>query len=470
MSVVSAMNAFAAPVVAPLDPWDELFHSIYKRYEGTGTGAAVVHLRGDIKPEPLRAALATLQMRHPKLRARIVGAADGRHAFEIPADHPPIPFDVKDIDSGDLPWEEESSRMLAARLDPAIDPLARVVVLRAPGRNRCVLVLMAHHAIGDGRSLVRLTDDLLRYYAEAEQGVAPHVSPVPVITAPQASPAGTMWTRLVQSAVLFRRRRQNRRADWVRLPHAASASPHLLWAHFVFTEQDTAALARHCRREKTTLYGALFAAAARGLLAALRQPRALFKCRFPIDIRRMLTSAAGPVTDHHLGNFISGYEAFYDVDDRSAFWTLAHRARRDMDRFTSAGGPSIVYNFIRFIRLPYVPPTQRRGTILVNSYGVVDLRDRYGSVDVEELSVVFNNLAAGPSLLIQGFVVRKRLNVSLSMVDVPEDFWTQVRAAVEDELREAIHGERYDQRTVRAGAGTVARDRSGDAGAYADAR
>jgi hypothetical protein len=421
-------------------------------------------------PEPLRAALATLQMRHPKLRARIVGAADGRHAFEISADHPPIPFDLRDIDSDDLPWEEESSRMLAARLDPAIDPLARVVVLRALGRDRCVLVLMAHHAIGDGRSLVRLTDDLLRYYAEAEEGVAADVAPVPIVTAPRASSAGTMWTRLVQSAVLFRRRRQNRRADWIQLPHAASASPHLLWAHFVFTEKDTAALARHCRREKTTLYGALFAAAARGLLAALHEPRARFKCRFPIDIRRMLTSAAGPVTDHHLGNFISGYEAFYDVNERSGFWPLAQRARRDMDGFTAAGGPSLVYNFIRFIRLPYVPPTLRRGTILVNSYGVVDLRDRYGSLDVEELSVVFNNLAAGPSLLIQGFVVRKRLNVSLSMVDVPDEFWMQVRAAVEDELREAIEGERYDERTIRAGVGTVARDRGGDAGAYADAR
>jgi hypothetical protein len=121
-----------------------------------------------------------------------------------------------------------------------------------------------------------------------------------------------------------------------------------------------------------------------------------------------------------------------------------------MERFTAGGGPSLVYNLIRFITLPYVPPTLRRGTILVNSYGVVDLRERYGSLGLEELSVVFNNVTAGPSLLIQGFVIQKRLNVSLSMVDVPEDFWERVSVAIKKEFQEATHGERDDERAVRA--------------------
>jgi hypothetical protein len=185
-------------------------------------------------------------------------------------------------------------------------------------------------------------------------------------------------------------------------------------------------------------------------MVALGRPAARFKCRFPLDIRRSLTSASGPVTDHDLGNFVSGYEAIYDVDERSGFWALARRARHDMERFTKAGGPSLVYNLIRFIKLPYVPPTMRRGTILVNSYGVIDLRERYGSLGLEELSIVFNNVAAGPSLLIQGFVIQRRLNISLSMVDVPEDFWRRVQQAIAQEFQEATDGERNDQRAIRA--------------------
>jgi hypothetical protein len=444
------MTASAATDIVLLDPWDELFHSISTEYEGTGCGAAVLHLRGTIEPEPLRMALAMLQTRHPKLRSRIVQSSGGRHAFEITGDCPPLPFEVKDVQIGNLPWREESSRLLCASLDPATDPLVRVVVLRAPARERCILVLMAHHSVGDGRSVLRLVDDLLGYYAEAERGNAPAIEPLAIATAPRALPSGTRWTRLVQAVLLYRRRRANRKADWVSLPQATATSPHRLWAHFVLSERDTAALAARCRREKVTLYGALYAAAARGLIAALQQPNARFKCRFPLDIRRHLTSASGPVTDHHLGNFISGYEAIYDVGDRTDLWTLARRARHDIERFTAGGGPGLVYNFIRFLKLPYTPPTLRRGTILVNSYGVVDLRERYGSLGLEEMSIVFNNVAAGPSLLIQGFVIQRRLNVSLSMVDVPEAFWERVHEAITNEFHQTIHGERHDQRAIRA--------------------
>jgi len=444
------MNTSHPADLVPLDPWDELFHSISTEYEGTGSGAAVLHLRGTIEREPLRTALASLQKRHPKLRARIVESGGGRHAFEISQDCLPLPFELKDVDIGDLPWQEESSRLLGASLDPAIDPLLRVVVLRAPARDRCILVLMAHHSVGDGHSVLRLVDDLLGYYAEAERGGTPPIASLSIATAPRALPSGTMSQRLLQCVELYRRRRDNRKADWVSLPQATGTAPHRLWTHFVLTEKDTAALALRCRREKATLYGALYAAAARGLIVALQQPNARFKCRFPIDIRRQLTSASGPVTHHDLGNFISGYEAIYEVDGRSPFWTLARQARHDLERFTAAGGPSLVYNFIRFIKLPYVPPTLRRGTILVNSYGVVDLREQYGSLGLEELSIVFNNVTAGPSLLIQGFVIQRRLNVSLSMVDVPEDFSERVHHAIKHECQAATYGGRNDQRAIRA--------------------
>ena len=444
------MNAGPPVDLVPLDPWDELFHSVHDQYEAAGAGVAVLHLCGCIDGAPLRAALASLQTRHPKLRSRIVDSSGGRHAFEVARDPPPIRCELKDIGAGDMPWREESSRSLAAGLDPAVGQLARVVVLRPPARDRCALILTAHHALGDGRSLLRVISDLLDYYADAERGGAAPVSSLSIPIAPRARPTGRAWQRALQVAGLIRRRRENRKADWTWLPQEAGEGLLRLWEHVVLTEQETATLALRCRREKAALYGALYAAAVRGLIATLKQPSARFKCRFPIDLRDELTTPSGPIDGQHLGNYLSGYEAVYDVDGRSAFWTLARGVRRDMERFMAAGGPGVAYNFIRFIKIPFVPLTRRRATLFVNSYGVVDLRDRYGSLGLEELSITFNNSGGGPSVLIHGLVIKRRLNLSLGMVDVPQEFWGRARDAIRNELQEAIHGRQNDPRAVCA--------------------
>lgn len=443
------MNTSTAAMVVPLHPWDELFHSIHSQYGGTGSGAAVLLVRGIIESGPLREALACLQARHPKLRATIVAAAGGRHAFAVAAEPAPIPFEVKDFPTANLPWQEESERLLESPLNPATDPLTRVLVLRARERQRCVLIVKVHHALGDGQSILRLLHDLLDYYAAVERGAPPVVEPLAIPTAPHARWTGG-WKRLLHPVRLFRHRRANRHADWTWLPGGGDAPPRRLWDHFVFTERETAAFAQRCRREGTTLYGALYAGAARALVMALDQPTARFRCRVPIDMRDLLTSRSGPITSADLGNFSAGFEAVYDVDRESAFWPLARRARADLQAFAAAGGPSLIYNLIRLVRLPYVPPTLRRGSMLVNSYGVVTLRDRYGNLSADELSIVFNNVTAGPSLLIQGFVVQRRLNVSLSMVEVPERFWTHVRDAIRNGFQEAIHGERNDKAAIPA--------------------
>jgi hypothetical protein len=424
--------------LVPLDAWDELFHSLYEGFQGAGTGTAVLKLRGRVEPEPLTAALLSLQKRHPKLRARIVGSSDGRHAFQVAATPPPIPVEFKDFDADELPWKEESTRLMNAELDPSVDSLARVVVLRGRARDRSVVLVLIHHALGDGLSGMSLVDDLLGYYSEAEgRTLAPPAS-LRIPISPRAKLPGNLLKRLVMMVRIYRHRRENRRGDWTWLPRGGSVPPDRLWEHFVFSERDTKALAARCRTEKTTLYGALFAAAARGLMVSLQQPNVRFKCRVPIDVRDKLTTPSGPVTKNELGNYIAGYESIYRLDDRSDFWALARQAHRDVKRFTAAGGPSFVYNFIRLVKLPYVPQTLRRGTMFVTSYGVAGLRDRYGSLSLEEVAIGFRSDNVGPSLLIQGLVIQKRLNVNLSMVDVPEDFWSRAHAEIRRELEQSV--------------------------------
>jgi hypothetical protein len=281
--------------------------------------------------------------------------------------------------------------------------------------------------------------DLLEYYEDAERNGRPRpVSSLPIVTHPHAERSGSLLNRLAVVAHLVRRRRANRKGLWTSLPHADDVPPHRLWAHEVYSEEDTMALARCCRREKTTMYAALFAAGACGLRATLPDRQLRIKCRFPMDIRDKLVGSSGPVTEDDLGNFFSGYENVYAIDGELSFWDLARRVHGDVKNFSDGGGPSLVYNLVRSVKFPYKPRTLKRGTMFVSNYGVASVRDRYGSLSLEECAIVFKNDLVGPALMVQSVVLQRRLNLSLSSVDVPEEFWGRLRAEILARLQREI--------------------------------
>ena len=423
----------------PLGPWEELFCSFYDAFESAGMGGIVFRLRGRIEADPLRIALEGLQSRHPKLRVQITRARDGRRYFALSGSPKPIPFEIRDYETEALPWQEECSRIMAEALDPAVDPLAKLLVLRNRASERCDVIFVAHHAIVDGLSALRLVQDLLEYYEETERNGSPgQVSSLPFVMVSRARTTGSILERLTLLARLLRQRRANRRRDWTFLPRENDVAPHRLWSRSVLSEKATLDLVRRCRKEKTTIYGALFAAAACALKVMLPQGRARFKCRFPIDIRGKLTGPAGPVTEHDLGNFISGYEKIYTVDDSPSFWALAREAHQDVQAFSAAGGPALLYNLMRWAKPNLSQGIHKRGTLFVTNYGVVGLRGRYGELIVEEGSTVFRHDRFGPSLMIQTLTIQRRLNLSFSIVDVSEEFWQRLRQEILAQLQRAV--------------------------------
>lgn len=433
------MNSSPAVEHVPLEPWDEVFYSLSHKFEGAGMGGVMLRVRGSIEAEPLRAALSSLQSRHPRLRARVMESSDGRHQFQFLATPPSLPFEIKDLDTDPLPWQEEASRLMSAPLDPAVHPLTRLLVLRNRNLSRCDVIFVAYHAIVDGRSVFRMVADLLEYYEDAEQnGRPPPVSSLPIVTNPHAERSGSLLNRLAVMAHLVRRRRANRKGLWTSLPRADDVPPHRLWAHSVYSEEATMALARCCRKEKTTMYAALFAAGACGLRATLPDRQLRIKCRFPMDIRNKLVGSSGPVTEDDLGNFFSGYENVYAIDGKPSFWDLARRVHGDVKNFTDGGGPSLVYNLVRSVKFPYKPRTLKRGTMFVSNYGVAAVRDLYGSLSLEECAIVFKNDLVGPALMVQSVVLQRRLNLSLSSVEVPEEFWGRLRAEILARLQREI--------------------------------
>jgi NRPS condensation-like uncharacterized protein len=206
------MISAPAPQFVPLEPWDEVLYGLSDNFEGAGMGGAVLRVGGCIEAEPLRTALSSLQSRHPRLRARITESSDGRHLFHFLSAPPPLPFELKDFESDSIPWQEEASRLLSAPLDPSVDSLMRLLVLRNRKGARSYAILVAHHAMVDGRSGFRLVADLFRYYEQAERnGHSGPVSSLPMVTKPRAEPSGSLLNRLAVMAHLVRRRRANRK-------------------------------------------------------------------------------------------------------------------------------------------------------------------------------------------------------------------------------------------------------------------
>ncbi len=117
-----------------------------------------VELDGRLDPARLACVVDLLARRHPILGATV--DPDAWRAEWCPATTAPEFMEM--IDDGVPGRTSARSRILALPLDPASGPTCRAVLVHAGDRSRLVLGL--HHAVGDGRALLCLLDDLRRLY------------------------------------------------------------------------------------------------------------------------------------------------------------------------------------------------------------------------------------------------------------------------------------------------------------------
>jgi hypothetical protein len=403
--------------------------------------AVLFRLDGCIEAGILATALLRLQWRHPKLRAVPYGGDDGRFRYRFEQDPRPIPFEIRDFDEEEFPWREETRRLLE-RGFPAAGPLAAVSVLRSRSHGRSELLVLMDHAIADGLSAIALVDDLLTEYARAEErrDLEPCPALLPV-TADHARKSGGWFGRLRLILRFLRLQRDDRRGLQTRLPQAAGIPQQSQWEHWVFSRENTTRLVRRCRKEQSSLGGALVAAVCLGIMECLPVSVGFFKWQFPLDIRDRLDGPAGPVVPQDLGCFVSVMTEFYKVSRQSDFWALARYAHQSLLSFVRNGGPSFGYNMAkvaaRKIFAPAVPGlliSEQRVTLLANNYGLANVKDSYGSLRPRECTLAFRNFANGPSLIAQGLVMGQRLNLGLIADGLDPAFWEQLRTEVRKQL------------------------------------
>jgi len=131
------------------------------------TWLAAPRIHGPLDRDRFQHAVDVLVARHPMLRTVFRGDARPPVQRELPTARLAVAYDA---DPGELADELAAER--AQRLDPAHWPLVRMRLLRL-GPEEHILLLHAHHLVGDGYSVALLARELLTVYDRGEIALPP---------------------------------------------------------------------------------------------------------------------------------------------------------------------------------------------------------------------------------------------------------------------------------------------------------
>ena len=286
--------------------------------------AILAHVGPGLDPDRLRAAFASLQARHPLLRARIE-LRGGQPWFVWPDDVEPIRLDVRacDRDAWAEVMEDEMPRWIRWRRAP----MARALLLDHGARG-ATLAFIGHHAIGDGIGGVAALRDVLweAMTGAPKSDVVYQTSRASEMSLPARSRGvGGALRRARALATLVGAGRRLR--DPVRVPVAREAAPHERTYHVApraFDVATTAALTARARAERASVHGALGAAMIFGVarLAGIDGPRTV-TLGSPIDVRARLEP---PIGDQ-MGMYLAVSQFRATVSPESRLWDVARAIR-----------------------------------------------------------------------------------------------------------------------------------------------
>jgi len=122
----------------------------------------VVKIKGQINPEIIKQSLSVLQKLHPRLSSRIVYKDDNCQFESGKAIIPVICINTESI-------EEEITKQMNTRVESS-KALIRVVLIRNVNTTDHIhLMLIYHHGIGDGISILVFLEELFTYYQKIQE-------------------------------------------------------------------------------------------------------------------------------------------------------------------------------------------------------------------------------------------------------------------------------------------------------------
>lgn len=360
-------------------------------------------IRGRLHEDRLRHALARVQAKHPLLRCRVAPGDDGpadRPWFHLQPHAAPIPLRIVER-TGDDDWRRESRHEWTLPFD-ADRPLVRVTWLR--GADAGELLLVCHHCICDGRSIVTLLREILLSCARPGHDIGHHAS---LQTLEDILPRAVLDDRRLRrrtrwKAALFELFVRSRR------PGPARTYGEVYAIDWTLDRPATQALAQRCRAEDVSVFNALCVAFVLGF-RAVRGARGAGRFAVPVDVRRFLPALAADQLFAMAPTITLSLRTPHPgVVPDDAFWTLARALRADVERRIERLGPRVHESLLGMERLHAVfdrliAHGQSRpagGNVTLSWLGRLDLARDYGDFRLDAVRSPTAMLAPTPANLV----------------------------------------------------------------------
>ena len=418
------MNAHSAELTPP----ELLMHRVHENFSGEMIVVGVARFAGSFQPEAVTRALATLQQRHPALRAVI--HEEGRSAwFAEPDELQPIPVtwrETDDLSQGGRVALGMATQPFAVRRGP----LMRLAFHFSPRQQLTDVFIITHHTVSDGRSLITFLKELVLLCGgeTLPAAISPDVRPYPQIPT-QAGILRPIWQEIRQRIRQRRTLRASPLRDFTRLPYVPQVFERQVWS-----AAGTASLRDRARLEKTTVFGALSAACLRALVNQHQLQNCSGRIRSPLDFRSLCEP---PISREPLGCYIAMMQFVILQIDRTPFWDLARQAVSEVQRTLTTGlwaaSIPLLKMLLRRGRIPKSQPILMN----MNNLGVVE-EIASGTSKLVEFGWTANQVNKEQILMFAAATVAGRLNLSIHTPFHSTDEVTQLFEHVWEQLDQAV--------------------------------
>ncbi len=289
-------------------------------------------IRGSVSDDQLLIAVAKLKTRHPLSTARVAVDENGVPYFtdEGTVSIPVVRVDPDEVGGDDeTAWLRVAEQELGGLFDWAAEPLVRIFRLDI-AEDIMDLVIIIHHMIADGLSGAYLLRDLFAYLCDPDMPVVPLPALPPVVELmPQeirdrVPPADVIIEQIKDAAASG--------APSISVDEFLTMeTPRLRLHRWRLDETVSGRLIDRCRKEKTTVHGAIGAAFLRAFAERAREvgdgnemSASTRTLQSPVNIRDRLE----PVAGDNFGLFIT--QAMVDIDCGQGrdFWSIARDVRQ----------------------------------------------------------------------------------------------------------------------------------------------
>jgi NRPS condensation-like uncharacterized protein len=274
-------------------------------------------IHGEIAAEKLQSALEKVQSKHPLLRASVV--EEGREPYFVLSANPQkVPVRILERRS-DEDWRDITALEWKTPFNMTQGPMIRVVWIKS--RDISELMLVGHHCICDGASLIVIFREILQLIDQPAMQLTPY-PPFQSLQdlVPREVLSDLKLALLVKSkAALFRLF-----ALTVKTVKTAPAGEHYL-IYWRADEKESAELARRCRAEGATPYAALCVAF---LLAFREVNTAKFKNKImcPVNVRKFIRNIGADM----MFNYAPTIPLGLGRDPQEEFWGLARKLKQSI--------------------------------------------------------------------------------------------------------------------------------------------